>query len=328
MIRSSHKYYSRLVQRQAAPEATPWFALVDPQRPEASADLEFPCFLKPVKGAFSVMSRRIDSHPELVSFLHRPALREFLDSYLGIFNQLVHQLTRLEIDGRFFLAEQLLHGTLVTVEGFSYQGEIEILGVVDSVVQPGTGSFLRFDYPSELTPPVQSRMAGIARRVISQLGLDNSLFNIEMIYDPASDRIGIIEVNPRICGQFADLYQKVDGTNGYEVALALATGARPLIQRGNGRYRFASSFPLRIFEPARVSQAPGPTEIEAAEALYPETMIWSECAAGELLSDFESIEDGQSYRYAVINLGAAQRGEVQDRCATVRARLGYRFEPI
>ena len=41
------------------------------------------------------------------------------------------------------------------------------------------------------------------------------MFNIEMMYDAATDRIGIIEINPRMASQFADLYEKVDGTNSY-----------------------------------------------------------------------------------------------------------------
>ncbi len=326
VIRCSHKYYSRLAQRESVPEATPWFALLDGRGKGPWPDLEFPCFIKPVKGAFSVMSRRLDSRDEMEAFLSRPAVREFLTDYLNIFNRLVHGLTDFKIDGDYFLAEELLHGRLVTVEGYSQGGRVVIVGIVDSVTHPQTHSFVRFDYPSSLADGIQARMGEIARRAIARLGLVNTMFNIEMIYDEARDRISIIEVNPRICGQFADLYQKVDGVNTYEIALALATGVAPAAQRGAGEHRVAASVPLRIFQPARVERAPEPGEIEAVEKMYPGTLIWSECQTGQLLADFESIEDGQSCRYGVINVGAPDREQLDSRIRDIEVRLGYRFD--
>jgi hypothetical protein len=159
------------------------------------------------------------------------------------------------------------------------------------------------------------------------LGLEGSLFNIEMIYEPVRDRIRIVEINPRLCGQFADLYAKVDGVNGYEVALALASGERPGVRRGEGRYRAATSFPLRVFEPVRVERAPDAGDLAAAEALYPETLIWSECETGQALADFEA-EDGHSSRYGVVNLGADDRRGLLERLDAVVARLGFELRPF
>jgi hypothetical protein len=201
------------------------------------------------------------------------------------------------------------------------------LGVVDSVLH-AQGSFERFDYPSRLPAEVQARMQELAARVIRRLELDWTLWNIEMIWDPERDRLAIIEVNPRICGQFADLYQKVDGTNGYALALELARGEAPKPARGAGRYRMASSHPLRLFEPARVTRAPGPRELAEAAALFPETLVWSECGAGDALADFDAGEDGVSCRYGVVNLGADSEEEREARFAALRERLGYAFEPF
>ncbi len=55
----------------------------------------------------------------------------------------------------------------VTVEGFSCQGKVEIMGIVDSVMYPGSGSFARFDYPSIRPAEIQAEMAALARRVIA-----------------------------------------------------------------------------------------------------------------------------------------------------------------
>ena len=216
-IRSSHKYYSRLAQRDVAPEATPAFWLVDPNGPPPP--IEYPCFIKPVKGAFSVMTGKLESPDDLRAFLARPAARRFIDSYVTMFN------------ASHFIAEEYLPGRQSTVDGYCTGDDAHVMGIVDSIVDEKTRSFTRFEHPSTLPEPVQARMAGIGRRVMRRLGLRWTMFNVEMNWNPATDRVHIIEVNPRISGQFGDLYQKVDGVNGYECMLALARGERPPVRR-------------------------------------------------------------------------------------------------
>lgn len=326
IIGCSHKYYSRVFQRDAVPEATPWFAIVDPRDPMPNLNaLQFPCFIKPVKGAFSVLSQRLNTPDELRAFCARPRVQEFVHDYVHMFNRLVAHFTTFEVNGSYFIAEELLRGGQVTVEGFATADAVEILGIVDSATFPG-GSFARFDYPSAVEPTVQRRMADIAARVVRHMGLRYTLFNIEMIYDARYDRISIIEINPRMCGQFGDLYGKVDGTSGYEIALALATGQVPSVRHGAGPYRTAASFPLRTFSPVRVLSAPTAERVAAAQALYPQTLVWLECADGQTLADFEG-EDGQSSRYAIVNLGGDTRAELAARLEVVRQALQFRFAP-
>lgn len=326
VLRASHKYYSRRAQREVVPEAVPRFALVRPGG-SARVPLPFPAFVKPVKGSYSVLARRVESPSELEDFLASPQVREFTNDYLAIFNRMLGAFTPFEYDGRWLLVEELLRGQLVTVEGFVCAGEVEILGIVDSVLH-AQGSFARFDYPSSLPPEVQARMRAIAARAVRHLGLDWTLWNVEMSWDAERDVIAIIEVNPRICGQFADLYQKVDGTNGYAVALSLCRGIRPKLSRGAGHNRLASSHPLRVLEPVRVSRAPTPEDIAAAAALFPETLVWNECRSGDRLENFSRGEDGASFRYGVVNLGADTPEEREQRLAAVCARLAYAFESV
>jgi hypothetical protein len=86
--------------------------------------------------------------------------------------------------------------------------------------------------------------------------------------------------------------------------------------------------PLRVYEPVRVARAPTPDDLAAAEALHPGTRVWTECDQGEELVDFDWWEDGKSYRYGIVNLGAPDRATLFERLEQVRARLGYRFEPL
>lgn len=326
VLGASHKYYSRIAQRSAVPDSVPGFGLLDPRHPEAPPPLPLPFFVKPVKGAFSVLARRISDRRELRAFLESPGVREFGHDYLAVFNRLLAAYTEYEIDGHWFLAEELLRGELVTVEGYVWDGKVEVIGVVDSTLHQN-GSFARFDYPSALPAEVQESVARVTGRAVEALGLERTLFNVEMMVDRANGRVSIVEVNPRICGQFADLHHKVDGTNTYELALALCMGRAPHLTRGGGAFRAAASFPLRVFEPMTVVEAPGARDVAAAEALFPQTLVWSECSAGEELADFDVDEDGGSHRYCVINVGGADRDDLAERCAAVETRLGYRMQP-
>ncbi len=329
LVACAHKYAARQVLHEVVPEATPNFALLDGDTEhDGSCPIGFPCFVKPVKGAFSVLARRMQSAEQLHHFVNSEAAREFCESYLHIFDTMMRRFTDLPHAGRYFLAESVLVGSQVTVEGWCMGDEVQILGISDSVVDPITGSFLRFVFPSALDARVQERMGDIAARAVRGLGLRDTFFSIEMMYDTTRDHIGLIEVNPRICGEFGDLYQKVLGVNSYELALELATGGRPRLPRAAGAYAVAASFPLRVFKPVRVQRVPAPEDMGAAEALFPGTMIWNECEAGQELADFDRTEDGASCRYAVINLGAPDRSSLDPRFEAVRESLPYRFTPL
>ena len=76
------------------------------------------------------------------------------------------------------------------------------------------------------------------------LGFDNGIFNIEMMYDAEADRISIIEINPRMASQFADLYEKVDGTNSFSVLLDIAQGRTPRFTRRQGRFELCRELRL------------------------------------------------------------------------------------
>jgi biotin carboxylase len=329
VIRCSHKYASRQLQQRVIPDAVPHFDLLDPDA-LAAPSFGFPCFVKPVKGAFSIMSGRIDSFEELRGFFDRDSARDFRKQYVHMFNQLVRRFTDLPHDGRWFLAEELLRGQQVTVEGFICAGRVQILGIVDSDMYPGTGCFRCFVLPSSLPAAVQERMRDVARRFVLASGLADAFFNIEMLYDAERDRVFVIEVNPRLCGQFADLYEKVLGVNTYALALDVVTGGRPRLDSLEARPptdAVAASFPLRVFEPVHVRRAPSAADLQAARGLYPRTLIWPECAAGDSLHDFDA-EDGRSCRYAIVNLGAPDRATLEQRLNAVCERLGYAFEPL
>lgn len=328
VLAAGHKWLARQRQREVVPEATPWVALLDPLDPGAwPDDLAFPCFVKPVRGSFSVLARAVPDRSALEAFLRHADVAAHGRSYVAIHRALQRALLPSAPDPRCFLAEGLLTGQQVTVEGWVQGGRVHVLGVVDSILHPGTHAFLRFETPSALPPASQERLLDVVRRVVVGSGLNGTLFNVEAVVAP-SGAAQVIELNPRLCGQFGDLWQKTTGVNGVERAIALALGEPPAPPRSTGSFPYAASVPLRLFEPARVLRAPSPERIAEVERAFPGTLIWWECSEGEVLEGFDRAGEGQGYRYAVLNVGASTRAGLAERARAVQQALGARFAPL
>jgi hypothetical protein len=298
-----HKYHARRRQREIAPECVPDFSLVDPDADRPPLAGGFPIFVKPVRATCSVLARRIDSPAELRRFARRSFLeRAIARRVLRPFHDLLAAHTAFEPRADRFLAEGLLRGSLAAVEGYVRRGRARVVGIVDSTMVPGTISFLRFDYPSRLPPEVQARMRGIAEALAPALGLDDSFFNVEMFHDPDTGRIDIVEVNPRMCYQFADLYEKVDGLNSYDVQLALATGAAPPTPPPEGgRFRAAVSYVLRTFDECVLERLPSAEQVAAVRARFPGARVRIYGRPGLRIGP--SLQGFESFRTAILNLG-------------------------
>ena len=319
-----HKYLSRVAQSGIVPEAVPPFLAIDVVAQAALPDAIFlPAFVKPVKSFFSIGAHRVASLQELVEAKSRWAK---LDDFFLPLERLLQHHAGIDAGTTRLIAEGLLKGVQVTVEGYAYGGEVTILGVVDSILFPGTLAFSRFEYPSALPQNVQERMADIARRLMSGLGFDNGLFNIEMMYDESDHHIGIIEINPRMASQFADLYEKVDGTNAYEILLDIGAGVAPTPRRRQGPHSFAASCVLRTFEDCVVTRLPSEDQLAGLAEICPDVRVELHAAVGRKLSD--DMQDGASYCYGVINLGGCDRAQVLERFARCRERLGVSLLPV
>ncbi len=322
VLRATHKYRARQAMQSVAPVR---HALIDPDAIVAP-DIGFPCFVKPVKGTYSMFTRRVEDLAELRSFLQSANVQEYRHQFLAIFNRTWRKHTGDAVDGRYFLAEEPLGGAQVTVEGMIARGQVTIFGVVDSEFAPGSSSFSRFVYPSRLPPEPQRTLTDTATAAVLALGIDNTLFNLELFWHPQRGA-QVIEFNPRMCGQFADLYQRVDGKNSYVAAMELACGLEPMWPRGQGKSAIAASVPLRVFEPVEVTAAPTPAQLLELAERFSDALIWSEVCPGMKLDELH-LEDGASTRYAVINLGAATEAELQDSTRAIGAALGFQFQPL
>ncbi len=319
-----HKYLSREAQAKLVPNAVPPFALIDvADGVPLPAGLSFPLFVKPVKSFFSIGAERVNSFEELAAVLPHWAS---LDQFFLPLERMLERYTGVSIGTKRLIAEGLLKGEQVTVEGYVHGGAATIMGVVDSIMFPGTLAFSRFDYPSHLPESVQARMAEIAAILMQGLGFDNGLFNIEMMYDAGADQISIIEINPRMASQFADLYEKVDGTNSFNVLLDIAQGKPPCFTRRQGRYEFSASCVLRSFDDYLVAAVPSAAGIERLAQTYPDIRVELHATPGRKLSD--EFQDGKSYRYGVVNLGGRDLADVLQQFESCRTRLGIALLPL
>ncbi|MBK8100479.1 MAG: hypothetical protein IPK26_25560 [Planctomycetes bacterium] len=325
VLSAAHKGYARLRQQQAIPAAVPQWQHVDPEAPTAWP-WPGPAFCKPVRGSFSRFAGRVADLADLRGRLATPSFQRYRRHWLAPWRRLLQAFAPQLLPGDGCLVEEVLHGALVTVEGLVRGDEVTLFGVVDSRCHPQTGSFLQFDYPSLLPAAAQGQLLSTATAAIAASALRDTLCNVELFWDEPRQRAWIVEVNPRLCGQFADLYEAVDGTHSYELAAAIALGDRPRWRPRQGPVAAAASVPLRLFAPARVTSAPDRSRIEQTERRHA-ARVWSECAIGDELADFAA-EDGHSIRYAVVNLGGDSRAAIEATRRSIESDLDYQFERL
>ncbi len=322
---AQHKYYSRKLQASICPEGTPkFFAFPYTIESPAQLGLGFPFFVKPVKATYSILARRVEDFADLRKLLAFGLLEtQILKKLVQPCNDLMRAHPDLRIDALHLVGEELVPGVQVTLDGFVDNGEITVLGIVDSVMYPGTNAFERFEYPSRLPQNVQARMQRMAIDLVRALDLRHGAFNVEFFYDETTERIAFLEINPRVAYQFADLYEKVDGFNLYDIVLALGLGETPQIRRRQGAYRHAASFVLRDFAGNALTAHPSDAELARVRAQYDDARVLIYVKRGASLA--REMKWLGSYRYAVFNLGGSSVDELHSRYRCVRSQLRFSF---
>jgi hypothetical protein len=289
---------SREIQRRVRPAATPDFALVDGRPPGFPP----PWFVKPVVGRLSQEARRVDDVAGLAALMED-------EGYRAGYARIAALAGVPEDAVRGFLAERLVVGDEVTLEGFVHGGRVTTIGVADSVKYPGTNSFERFEFPSALPAERLRELQQVAEALLPALGFDDGFFNVEFMI-PERGPAQIMEVNARIASQFAPLVEAVEGRSTYAALLALACGEDP--EWGPAvRQGVAVSQVLRVFEDAFVARAP-----EAAEGL--EVLV----RPGLRLSE-QGLNDTVSYRLAILYEWGATREAAVERARGRAAGLGF-----
>jgi ATP-grasp domain-containing protein len=301
VVRCQHKPTSRRLQQAAVPEATPRFAMLGDDPPPFPP----PFFVKPVVGRLSENARRVDSQSELAEL---PAGPPYSEGWAEI-----AALAGFPARGAHgYLVEELLTGDEVTLEGFVHGGQVTVIGVTDSVKYEGTNSFERFEYPSRLGPDRLAELRAVAERLLSAVGFDSGMFNLEFVV-PAAGPARILEVNGRIASQFASLVLAVHGRSTYDALFALAAGDDPGWS-DESPAGVAVSYVMREFEDAFVAGIPDPED--GVEILV---------KPGSRLA-VQGTNDAQSYRLAIFYEAGETREEALEHCRARARELRRRFD--
>ncbi|MBN1299190.1 MAG: ATP-grasp domain-containing protein, partial [Actinobacteria bacterium] len=320
-----HKYYCRQVQKKYFPEAYVESKIVNPFK-KGALPFKFPFFIKPVKSFFSIMAAQINNIDEYNEYIEKA--KDHINDFCAVLNELIKKYSSFRYDANYLIAEKLLCGKQVTLEAFSYRGNVKIIGIVDSVMYKNKISFKRFDYPSTLKPDVSKKMETIATGFIKRTNFDNGIINIEFFYNPKQDYVKIIEVNPRMCSQFADIMEKVNGVNTYEIQLFISLGIDPEVlfksSLGLKKYNYSSSFVLRSLKDKKIKRLPSEKQIKAIRSIFPDIRIEIYGSKNKKLSD--ELNDMNSYRYGIINLGADSRSELHSKYKKCISMLDFEFE--
>ena len=323
VLTAQHKYYARAAIARVAPHAVPAFGVFPYTfRRREEVPLPFPFFVKPVKATFSVLARRVDGFAELQRHVRfGPFERHVIKRLVRPFNDLLAHYPEFEIDAHHFVAEGLVDGVQVNVDGYADRGEIRILGIVDEVMYPGTMAFNRFEYPSSLPPAVRRRIAELARTVMQAVGFDHGLFNVELAYDPRGDALHVIEINPRVASQFVTFYQWVDGIRLYDIVLDLALGRTPRCEPSPQRHGHAGSFIFRKFDGLPVRPAPSRAQLDRVSLRHPDAHLMLYLKRGSDLK--REMKWLGSHRYAVLNLRGLDQAHLYARYRDIRDILGF-----
>ncbi len=330
VMNAQHKALARQLLQRAAPNANVPYA-VFPYTVKSANEiaLPFPFYAKPVKAAYSVLARRVDDFAQLRKHLtFHPWEKYIIKRLVRPFNDVVEQMGVSDINGHWMIAEQLIDGFQVNVDGFIEDGEIKVLGIVDAVMYPGTDAFLRWEYPSRLPPEWQANIHRTTREIVHALQLDHGLFNVELRICTHSGECKMIEVNPRMAMQFSDMYEAVNGVNLHALAIRLATGLPSGLGQmmpTNGRYTCATSFVYRRFDGRAQPHFPDAPQMAALAAFDPDAqLITFKKKGGELKRESKWL---QSYRYACLNMAAESEAALTEKYHRASAILGFPTHP-
>lgn len=334
VARCEHKYWLRLAQAKVMPEQTPRFAAINPFQPSRArkAAPPFPFWLKPVKGHSSALGFMVKDEEDLENALH--ACRQKIHFFGEPFNRFLSHLDDTDelegVDGNYAIAEQLISAPRqFTLEGYVRGGKLTVYGAIDSLrTGKHRSSFSRYQYPAQLSDEVRDRAAALAATLLAEIGYDNAPFNAEFFWNPDSDALHLLEINPRVSKSHAPLFYMVDGMAHYRVPIDVALGREPEMPHGNGKDKLAAKFMLRSFEADGVVQrVPGASAFAEMNRILPDIQAKVLVEQGIRLSDL-LYQDSYSYELAEIFLGGRDEEMIADAYGRCCDSLEFHIQPM
>jgi hypothetical protein len=325
VVKCEHKYWSRLEQQKVIDEH-PKFAIVDLSNPEKPPNLSYPMWLKPVKSFSSELAFKVKDDADFDFAVREMAagIERIGAPFQYIMDQLDLPKEVADAGGQACLAEEAMSGQQAATEGYVYDGEVVVYGALDSLNYPGTSSFLRHQYPSQLPESMVRRMREISEEVIKQIGMNNVTFSIEFFCEPEADDVCLLEVNPRHSQSHAELFEFVDGVPNHYCMLSIGLGRDPNLPHRKGPFEVAGKWYHRRFGDALVTRIPTEQEIATLREEIPGLHVDVQAIEGERLSSLSG-QDSYSFELAHIYLGADDEAELKEKYDRVVEALPFEF---
>ncbi|MDR9437785.1 MAG: D-alanine--D-alanine ligase, partial [Thiohalophilus sp.] len=233
------------------------------------------------------------------------------------------------ISGNYLIAEELIHGLEIAPEGSIQHGRYRVHGMIDMVRDHNHKSFLRYEYPSKAPKRVQQRAIDVAERVLQHIGFDNGCFNMEFFWDRDTDKLQIIEINPRISQSHSYQFEKVDGMSNHEIAVHVAVGDEPHFVEGKGPYKHAAKFLLRHYtqDDAVAIRVPTKKDLDLLLKEQSDTDVILKLKKGQRLSSLID-QDAYSYVLAEVHVAAQTTHEMLEKYHRAVELLPFELEPV
>ncbi|MCK0473714.1 ATP-grasp domain-containing protein [Halalkalibacter sp. APA_J-10(15)] len=183
----------------------------------AANEIGYPFVLKPVDLASSAFVNLIENEQALQDAFHA------LESFPLNFREQERDCT--------YLLEAYMHGTEVSVESVSFNGETTILGITDKSIT-GTPYFIENGhmFPAQLSEELQETVTQFVKDALDAVGFDHGIAHTEVMITDEGPRI--IEINPRTAGNYiVELIERVTNIDLLHVFVDLALGLKPNIIR-------------------------------------------------------------------------------------------------
>ncbi|MET7596935.1 ATP-grasp domain-containing protein [Streptomyces sp. NPDC004082] len=330
VVKCEHKYWSRLEQQKVT-DRHPRFGRVDldtddPKPPEG---VRFPMWVKPALSYSSELAFGVKDMDEF-----RDAVAQIREGISRIGRPFEYILGQVElppemdgVGGEVCLAEEAMTGIQVAVEGYVHKGEVTVYGALDSIQYPDSPCFLRHQYPSTLPPPVIRELHDVTERVMRQIGFESATFSVEYFYDPKTQEINLLEINPRHSQSHAELFQFVDGVPNHHCMFSLALGEDPRMPHGEGSYATAAKWYHRWFTDGVVTRVPSAEDIERIERETAGVRLDVVPKQGQRLSELTQ-QDSYSYELAHIFTGGSSEENLREKYDHCVAALGLAFDDV
>jgi len=315
VIKCENKYWSRQEQHKTIPDHIPQFRAFDPFDDEAYEKIALlpPFWIKPIKSFRSFLAFQINDERQFAEVME--ICREKGGFIGGPFQYLMdaYDMPREIADmEETFVAESPIGGWQCTLEGYSWNGNVSVYGVVDSVREQDSSSFSRYEYPSQLPLEIQHRMIDVARLALQQIGIDNCAFNVEFFYDQTNDQVWLLEINPRVSQAHTDLFEKVHGTSHHSIMVDLALGRKPKPLERRGEFNLAAHFMLRTYDSGEVQRVPSPEAIDKLVRRQPGTVVKIAVKPGQNLAELQG-QDMYSFELANVYIGGRDQMDILDK---------------